>query len=164
MVKVHLLSKRTKEDLIKRLKQSWPSSIELDDLEAIDVAEIDEQSDLLSSDHFKAVRLGNIYLPFLSYEKILEHFPKVIVDAGAIRFICNGANIMRPGITAFEGTFRKGDVVIVQEERHHKYVAVGLALLDSAEASKMQKGAVVENLHYVGDKLWEAHKLLSRSI
>ena len=158
MVKIHRLSKRAGEDLIKELKQVWPPSIDLGDPKRISIAQIGEQVDLLFSEHFKAVRLQNVLIPFLGDEKLLESFPETVVDSGAVRFLCNGADVMRPGITAFKGSFKKGDIVVVQEEKHHKYIAVGLALLDSTEASKVEKGAVVKSLHYVGDKVWEAHK------
>lgn len=158
MVKLHTLSKRAGEALLKELKAAWPSSIELGDPKGITIAKVDDQTELFFSDHFKAIRAREALLPFLTEEKLLDAFPKVIVDQGAVPFICNGADVMRPGIRKFEGEFKKGDVVVVKDERHRKSIAVGLALLDSSEASRMKKGAVIENLHYVGDKLWKLHK------
>ena len=54
-----------------------------------------------------AVKIGEDILPFLGDVPILEKFPYVIVDMGAIKFVCKGANIMRPGITKFSD-FEKG--------------------------------------------------------
>jgi PUA domain protein len=34
---------------------------------------------------------------------------------GAVKFVCNGAKIMRPGITKFD-TFKKDDIVIVKDQ------------------------------------------------
>jgi predicted ribosome-associated RNA-binding protein Tma20 len=35
---------------------------------------------------------------------------------------------------------------------------VGIALEDSEAAKAMQKGYVIDNLHHVSDKVWEAYK------
>ncbi len=64
---------------------------------------------------------------------------------------------MRPGITRFD-SFKKGDIVIVKDQTHGKVLAAGIALEDSDSASAMQKGYVVENLHYISDELWEEFK------
>ena len=153
-----MLSKSAGEDYLNELKRVWPSSVNLGDSKRIGIVRIDEQVDLLFSDHFKAGRLQSKLLPFLGDQKLLEHFPKIVVDSGAVRFVCNGADVMRPGIVAFEGAFKKEDIVVVQEEKYRRYIAVGLALRDSIEANNSDKGPVVKNIHYVGDKLWEVHK------
>ena len=79
------------------------------------------------------------------------------VDMGAVKFVCNGAKVMRPGITNFD-SFKKGDIIVVKDQTHGKVLAVGVALEDSEVAKAMAKGYVVENLHYITDKMWEAFK------
>jgi len=96
-------------------------------------------------------------VPFLGKTELVQKFPTVTVDMGAIRFVCNGAKVLRPGIVAFD-SFKKGDVVAVKDQTHGKLLAVGLALEDSETAKSMAKGYVVDNLHHVGDKVWEAAK------
>jgi malignant T-cell-amplified sequence len=81
-------------------------------------------------------------------------------DMGAARFVCNGAKVTRPGITAFDN-FKKGDIIVIRDEIHRKPLAVGIALDDSDKAVEEQKGYVVKTLHYVSDKIWEAHKVLN---
>jgi PUA domain protein len=83
----------------------------------------------------------------------------VIVDMGAVKFMCNGANVMRPGIKSF-GEFEKDQIVIIIEESQKKSLAVGRALVSSNEMAQMNKGIVVENLHYISDKYWEAKKTI----
>lgn len=97
------------------------------------------------------------HLPLLTEVGVLEKFPHVTVDMGAVRFVCKGANLMRPGITQF-GEFAKGDIVCIREESKGKYLAVGAAMISSEEALSAQKGVVLENLHYISDKIWEAAK------
>ncbi len=101
--------------------------------------------------------------PLLKDEVILPKLPTVTVDIGAIKFVCNGANIMRPGITQIEGDFTKSSLVLVREQKYGKAIAVGRALLSKVELESAAKGSVVENLHYVGDRFWEALKEVAES-
>jgi malignant T-cell-amplified sequence len=87
----------------------------------------------------------------------LEYFPTVNVDMGAVKFVCNGANIMRPGITSFD-IFKKDDIVTVKDQAHAKILAVGIAVEDSQVAVTRSKGCIINNLHYISDKVWEAYK------
>jgi PUA domain protein len=87
--------------------------------------------------------------------------PKVVVDMGAVPYVCKGANVMRPGIRRFEGDFAKDGLVFVVDEKHGKPLAVGEALCSQEEAQKATQGAVISNIHYVGDKLWNTIKELT---
>ena len=51
---------------------------------------------------------------------------------GAVKFMCNGANVMRPGIKNYS-EFSENDIVCVIEESQHKYLAVGKSLVNSLE-------------------------------
>jgi malignant T-cell-amplified sequence len=100
-------------------------------------------------------------LPILSANEILNQTPKVVVDMGAIRHVCNGADIMAPGIVRFEGDFIKGSIVIVADEKHGKPLALGEILYNSAEVKTIKQGVVVKNLHYVSDKVWNFAKTIT---
>lgn len=78
----------------------------------------------------------------------------VTVDAGAIKFISNGADVMRPGITAFDEGIEKNDFLLVKEITHGKVLAIGKALASGTELKSASKGKVISNVHYVGDWLW----------
>ena len=82
-----------------------------------------------------------------------------MVDMGAVKFMCNGANVMRPGIKKYS-KFLKDDIVCVIEESKHKFLSVGKAMNDSSELETMSKGEVIKNLHYVSDKYWEIFKTI----
>ncbi len=77
----------------------------------------------------------------------------VIVDAGAVRFVVNGADIMCPGIVSADSEIKEGDLVIIKEETHEKPLAIGRALM-SGEDMVGDSGKAIKSLHYVGDKLW----------
>lgn len=90
-------------------------------------------------------------------QEVLETYPSVVVDRGAVPHILNGADIMRPGIKSFRGDFGPNDVVLVLDERE-RAIAVSAALGPRREVEKMPKGKVLLNLHYLGDRLWNFSK------
>lgn len=95
--------------------------------------------------------------PFLTVRGANAHPPEkhvVTVDAGAISFVSDGADVMRPGITEADSDIHSGDLVVIAEETHGKILAVGRALTDGGEMTG-DSGKVVESLHHVGDALYE---------
>ena len=78
----------------------------------------------------------------------------VTVDAGAISFVSDGADVMRPGIVEADEDIAEGDLVVISEETHGKALAIGRALTDG-ENMVGEQGKVVESLHHVGDDLFE---------
>jgi len=95
--------------------------------------------------------------PFLTVQGANAFPPQrrvVTVDAGAIEFVSNGADVMRPGIVDADDDVAEGDLVVVAEETHGKVLAVGRALTDGPDMVG-EEGRVVESLHHVGDDLFE---------
>ena len=101
---------------------------------------------------FAATKDGLI--PTLLFEKALLLLPRITVNMGAIPYVCNGADVLAPGVVRTEGVFAVGDLVLVVDERHGKPLAVVSALVDSQAASGLKRGKLARNLHYVGDALW----------
>ena len=77
----------------------------------------------------------------------------VVVDAGAVRFVVNGADIMKPGIVSADPEIAVGDLVVIVEERHKKPLAIGRALVPGSEMKG--EGKAVKSLHHVGDLIWK---------
>jgi PUA-domain protein len=102
----------------------------------------------------------NKILPTLLFTEFIAKSPKIVVDMGAIPYVCKGATVMAPGIVRIEGEFGKGDLVLVVDMKHGKALALGESLLDAETAKQTKKGPVVKTLHYVGDKSWEYIKNL----
>lgn len=86
------------------------------------------------------------------------HVKSVTVDKGAIPFVANGADIMRPGIREIDSSIQKGDIIKVQEELHGRTLAVAIALFDAQSMQKMKKGKVLKSIHAIGDEIWEFSK------
>jgi PUA-domain protein len=83
--------------------------------------------------------------------KLTHH---ITVDMGAVPYVTNGAHVMRPGVVDIDKSVEKGDFVVITEERHGKPLAIGEALYSAKEIKTMKEGRVIQNIHYVGDKMW----------
>ena len=79
----------------------------------------------------------------------------ITVDKGAVKFVVNGADIMRPGITSIDYGFDKDSFVIIIDQEHKKPLAIGIALLNSEDMNSSAQGKVIKNIHYVGDEIWK---------
>ncbi len=155
-LKIFLLSKSETAKLFDTLVSLWPQDI-LPKVKNIKVYEIERDKCLLTADKMVAAQVRGLIVPFLGKREELQRFPSVTIDRGAVKFVCNGAKVMRPGIVNFE-SFKKGDIVVVKEQAQGRALAVGLALEDSEVAEQMTKGYVIDTLHYISDKIWEAYK------
>lgn len=158
-MKSNLLSKSDTAETLGKISSQW--SIELPKVKTLTIHEIDDDASLITGDGFYAIKLGDTYIPFLSETGLLERFPKVVVDMGAVKFVCNGASVMRPGIKSYS-EFEKDHIVCVVEESRNKFLAVGRSLVSSNDMSTITKGEVVKNLHYVSDRFWEAAKNIKK--
>ncbi|MBM3905221.1 MAG: RNA-binding protein [Thaumarchaeota archaeon] len=155
-MKSNLISKTETAEVLSQISSQW--KVELPKIKNLKIYEF-EEGQIIMGEGLTAIKIGDNYLPFLSDSVTLAKFPSVMVDMGAVKFMCNGANVMRPGIRSF-GEFEKGQIVCIIEESQKKSLAVGRALVSSKEMAEMSKGIVVENLHYISDKYWEAKKLI----
>lgn len=156
-LKTFMLSKSETGDLLEKMGAVWPQN-SVPKVKSLKVFEIGEGSRLLVADELVAVQVQDNIVPFLAGKpETLQLFPSVTVDMGAVKFVCNGAKVMRPGITNFSN-FKKGDIVVVKDQTHGKALAVGVALEESEAAKGMTKGYVVDNVHYISDKMWQAYK------
>lgn len=84
--------------------------------------------------------------------------PQVTVDMGAVRYVINGADIMRPGITKIDEGIQVGSIVAIVDERHGKPLAIGIAKLNTEDMRAAESGKVVQSIHYVNDALWDFSK------
>ena len=107
-------------------------------------------------------RTGEKVYPTLMFAEIVVKLPKVVVDMGAVRHVCNGAGVMAPGIVRYEGDFGKGGLVLVVDVKFGKTLALGEAQYNSEAAKSIKQGVVVKNLHFVSDEIWNAMKALGQ--
>lgn len=127
----------------------------------IELAEAQAAEVLLINEKPILARLGGRLLPTLALDELLSLLPKVVVDMGAVPHVCNGADVMAPGVVRIHGDFNENDLILVVDERHGKSLAIGVALFKSQTMGSLKQGKVVKNVHYVGDKLWNFVKTLT---
>ncbi len=156
-MKSNLISKSETATLLKTVSEKW--AMEFPKIKNLKVHEIGDDAQIIMGRGIKILKINNEYLPFLSETQMLEKFPHVTVDMGAVKFMCKGANVMRPGIKTHD-EFEKEKIVCIVEESQHKFLAVGKSLVSSAELENMEKGEVIKNMHYISDKFWEIGKTI----
>lgn len=156
-MKSNLITKSETSALVKTITEQW--GIEFPKIKNLKVHEISDDAQIITGKGIKILKIENDYLPFLSEIETLKKFPNVTVDMGAVKFMCKGANLMRPGIKNFS-EFEKDKLVCIVEESQHKFLAVGKSMVSSSELENMEKGEVVKNLHYISDKFWETGKTI----
>ena len=117
----------------------------------------------LIDDKYKVIVVNKVASFFYVNDKIIptlkflqghDLLKKVVVDMGAVKFMVNGADVMRPGIVKIDDGISEGDFVVVVDENNQKPLSVGVALLDSEQMRLTSKGKVIKNIHYVRDELW----------
>ena len=140
---------------MEQIKSQW--KIDFPKQKNIKTHDVNEKGVIITGDGITAIKIGENILPFLDDTDVLEKFPYVKVDMGAIKFVCKGANVMRPGITKFSD-FESGEIVCVIEESQNKFLAVGKAEMSSKEAEGSRNGEVIKNMHYISDDFWETKK------
>lgn len=127
----------------------------------LDVLTVDSKARLyLSRDGPLFLQTGDGVIPTLLNSPVLARLPTVTVDSGAVPYICNGANLMAPGVVGLHGEFSPGDLVAICEEKYGKILALGKARYSSTETREQKTGVVADNVHFVGDKHWNTYKSL----
>ncbi|MBI4147696.1 RNA-binding protein [Candidatus Woesearchaeota archaeon] len=117
----------------------------------------------IADDHYVYVdgivaflKQDDLWIPCLKLLQQHNFLKTVTVDSGAVQFVCSGADVMRPGITAFDTDIQKDEIVAIVDQTHKKPIAVGRMLVSGTEATALAKGKIIRNLHFVGDDAWTA--------
>lgn len=79
---------------------------------------------------------------------------RIRVDMGAVAYVVNGADIMRPGVVDVTPDVEAGKPVQIVDERHGKPLALGIALFSAGDLLAQEKGKVAKTWHHVGDDIW----------
>jgi len=154
----HHLRSDAIEEIRETLGTQLGVELDADSFEKVELA--DSEWDVVLVDGAPLVvyvESGEGTQPFLTVRGANAYPPErriVTVDAGAVQFVSDGADVMRPGIVTADEEISAGDLVVVNEESHGKFLGVGRALVDGTELEG-NEGRVVESLHHVGDDLYE---------
>ncbi|MBT0732434.1 RNA-binding protein [Methanoculleus bourgensis] len=154
--KRHVIRKSQIARLLDQLAEEIGSSAELFRSDRIERVDTDAPVGIYLVDKKPLLMAADTWT-FPTLRGLVEHpIPerRVVVDTGAVRFVANGADAMRPGIVSISPDIRAGRPVQVVEERHGKPLAVGIALFDAADMEQQEKGKSVRSIHHVGDDIW----------
>ncbi|MHA1990099.1 MAG: PUA domain-containing protein [Candidatus Hodarchaeales archaeon] len=91
-----------------------------------------------------------------SLRKFTNLMPKIWTDAGATKFLLNGANLFRPGITKFD-SFEKNQIVQVVNPQGN-VLSIGEVMFSSKDMP--DKGEVLKIISYLNDEIWSIAKVI----
>lgn len=148
------LRKSAKNKLFKSLRSTFGDVIDSISECKFDSAMADDFKIIIVDGKVLFFQMGEVSFP--TVRGVLElglDCNVVTVDAGAVKFVVNGADIMCPGIVKVDDGLNEGDLVIIVEETHGKPLAIGRALVPATEMVG-RSGKAIKSIHYVGDELW----------
>ena len=144
------------DELAASLADHLGVDLEGEEFERVEFADVAREVVLVDGEPLVASFDGDRFLTVRGANDFPPDRHVVTVDSGAISFVSDGANVMRPGIVEATDDIEPGDLVVVVEENHEKALAVARA--DTHGGNMLgDSGKVVENLHHVGDDLYEFH-------
>lgn len=159
--KRHLLKKREQKQEVERIEKVLGTSLSGFDPKVRferGILDTDDRVLLLNEHIIFFEEKDKIYPTLRAILEGIIDLPKITVDMGAVRYVVNGADIMRPGVTAIDDTVRMGSIVKIVDETHGKPLAVGVALMSAAEMQSAETGKVVSTKHHINDALWDFSK------
>ena len=159
--KRHLMKRKAQKRFLEQLGKSLGTEIvNLDEDSRFEEGVLDDGSRiiLLNGEILFFEEDGDMIPSLRALLAGIMTIPRIVVDMGAVRFVVNGADIMRPGVTELDDTIQKGSIVAIVDETHGKPLAVGIAQMDAAAMKSATGGKVVISKHHIGDPLWEFGK------
>ena len=159
--KRHMMKKKAQKQLIEQLTKELDTEIaNLDDDARLEEGILDDGSRVIILDgEILFFQEDQLFIPSLrAILKGIISIPQVVVDMGAVSFVVNGADIMRPGVIKVDRRIKQGSIVAIVDENHGKPLAVGISIMDTNEMESANSGKVVLSKHHVGDALWEFGK------
>lgn len=141
-------------DIRSRIAADFGVELSGETFEAVEFAESDRRLVLVEGEPMILRTDDGPILTVRGANKVDADRRVVTVDSGAIPFVSDGADVMRPGIVEADDEIGAGEPVLIAEETHGKVLAVGRALVDGDDLLGDQ-GKVIESVHHVGDDLYE---------
>jgi PUA domain protein len=155
--KRHTIRKGQAADIYSRLREQIGDGVGLFAAETIEILETsnDDLIFYLINKKPLIMEYGGWIFPTLK-GAIERPFPqrRVSVDAGAIPYVVNGADVMRPGITKVSPDVRAQAPVQVVDDRYGKPLAIALSLFDAPQILEANSGKMCKKVHFVGDEIW----------
>jgi len=155
--KRHPISSKDLKSILEEVRKVAPEMLDsIDKKKAVEMVELEDGEKSYMQDG-KPILIGHggkVMPALTAAPAVLSRIAKVVVDMGAVPFVAKGADIMAPGIRSVTEGAKVGDVVIVQDEKYAKGLAVGILLIEREQILQKVKGKAVKNVHHVGDEVW----------
>lgn len=149
----HSLRDSKIREIIEKLEPKLGEEIESLLKGRVEITEIGSGEKIILVDNAPAlIKKEGEYFPLTSIADRLS-LKRVTVDMGAVKPISDGADVMAPGVVEVDEGIEKDQIIGIEDEKNSKIIAIGTALKDGPYL-KGERGKVIENLHYVGDKYW----------
>jgi len=150
----HHLRSDAVRDLEDTLSSQFGITLEGDSFERVEFADADVEVVLVDGAPLIAYFDGDP-APTVQGANVLDPDRHLVtVDAGAISFVSDGADVMRPGIEAADEAITPGDLVVIVEETHGKALAIGRSRV-AGDDLLGDEGKVIDSIHHVGDELFQ---------
>jgi len=158
--KRHLLKRKQQKAELEKIEAALGTDVNIDDKTQLETGVLDDGTHVLlyQNEILFFEKESRLFPTLHALLKDMVSVPKITIDMGAIRYVVNGADIMRPGVTKVDDTVRENSVVVVVDQNHGKPLAVGIATMDAEQMRLATKGKVVLSVHYVNDHLWDFTK------
>lgn len=158
-MKQYAVRKKEIKELIAFVERSFGTESAKNVTGIVERLELESYTLILVNHDFFLVEKEKEFFPHLKaiIEGKFSTIKKVVVDMGAIKFVTNGADVMKPGIKSADPEINEGDIIVIVEETHNKPLAVGKAIVKGAEMVG-NSGKGVTTLHYVSDAIWSFEK------
>ena len=92
-MKSNLISKSETSQVLSQISSQW--KIQLPKLKNIKFHHIDDKGIIITGVGLTAIKIGENIVPFLDDILTLKKFPNVMIDMGAVKFVCKGAKKTR---------------------------------------------------------------------
>jgi PUA domain protein len=148
------MRQRLKKKIAKKISSNIKEKFGIEIKGDMDVTEVNGRKIILVNNEPFLIEHDGEYYPTVYL--ILKQKPekgRVVVDKGAVNFVMNGADVMRPGIVHADKEIKKGDFVYVTVEEKDTPIAIGIALTDGEDMIG-DRGKVVRNIHHIKDRVW----------
>ena len=156
-LKIQRLRKKEVRDIIQKLSE-YGVSLEKKPLDRVETGDVSVL--LYDGEPLFLEYGGRVYFTVYGVMKLKPEKWRVVVDGGAMPYIMNGADVMKPGIVEADEGIEEGDFVYVLVEGKESPIAVGVALCSGKEMVEgdkaSRKGKAVRNLHHLKDRIWNS--------
>ncbi|HJJ55618.1 MAG TPA: RNA-binding protein [Methanocorpusculum sp.] len=79
---------------------------------------------------------------------------KIVVDMGAVPYVVNGADIMRPGVVSVSDDVIENHPALIVDERNGSPLSISIPLYNADKIMALNSGKIAKNVHFIGDDLW----------